>query len=155
MLFCVQIHGSAGWVSWPAGHWHDASTRHRLWIGPQVLCTHYTALICAECCPADEINAARVWVWRVAGLWYMRRSAVPPLGGWGQTQTWIVSVGIVRQWCACRRGCLAARFDRSAVSRHISTSRPATCKQSEQGPVVDSSRSSGSCDCGRQSAQSQ
>ena len=25
MLFCVQIHGSAGWVSWPAGHWHDAS----------------------------------------------------------------------------------------------------------------------------------
>ena len=21
----MQIHGSAGWVSWPAGHWHDAS----------------------------------------------------------------------------------------------------------------------------------
>ena len=35
------------------------------------------ALIRARYCPADEINAARVWVWRLAGLRYL---AVSPLG---------------------------------------------------------------------------
>ena len=36
-------------------------------------------MTCAGCCPADETNAARVWVWRVAGLWHLRLSAVSPL----------------------------------------------------------------------------
>ena len=38
-------------------------------------------------CLADDINAARVCGCAGGGWW----AAVPPLGGWGQTQTWIYS----------------------------------------------------------------
>ena len=62
------IHGSAGWVSWPARDWREATTPPSLWNGPEWVCDQCAALICAGYCPADEINAARVWVWRVAGL---------------------------------------------------------------------------------------
>jgi hypothetical protein len=89
LLFCTQIHGSAGWISWPARDWHEATTPPSLWNNPEWVCDQCDALIRAGSCPADEINAARVWVWRVAGLWCLGRvrSAVPPLGSWGQTQT--------------------------------------------------------------------
>ena len=115
--FCCFACKSTGRPAGSAGHWREATAPPSHWNDPEWVCDHCAPLICAGHCIADEINAARVWVWRVAGLWYMRRSAVPPLaiGGWGQTQTWVDSVGTVRQWCACRRGWSAARIDRSAV----------------------------------------
>ena len=47
---------------------------------------------------------------------------------------------------------LATRFDRSAVSLHVGSSRSATSKH---GPVVNNSHRRDSHDCGRHSAQSQ
>jgi len=43
----------------------------------QVLCTHCGALMCAGHC------ATSVGMWRVPGLWHLRRFAVIPPGGWG------------------------------------------------------------------------
>ena len=51
MLFCEQNHRSAGWISWPAGDWREATTPPSLWNGPGWVCDQCAALICAGYCP--------------------------------------------------------------------------------------------------------
>ena len=60
MLFCVQIHGSTGWISWPARDWREATTPPSLWNGTKWVYDQFAALTRAGCCPVDDTNVARV-----------------------------------------------------------------------------------------------
>ena len=105
----------------------------------------------------DEINAARVPGVGVAGGGFViPETACRPTSWWlGLDQERVrecwYSLSVVR----VSQVSISHRFDRSVVLRHVGSSRPATCRQSAHGPVVNSSHRSDSYDCLRQSAQSQ
>ena len=90
MLFCVQIHGSAGWISWPARDWREATTPPSLWNGPEWICDRCVALICAGYCPRAIFRA----IYRSATA----QVRVQPPGGGGpiKTKPFDVNRGVVQ-----------------------------------------------------------